>query len=111
MIDKKSFKILKHIKKNVNISLDELKSRYGEWANDHISFLQKNEYILNDIKGYLPCTNGQMPIRKNKFRISPKGLAYLQELKIERRKYWIPIILSNLMAAAALTVSIIALLQ
>ena len=78
----------------------------GDFSKDNISFLQKNEYIINDIKGYLPATNGQLPIRTNKLRISPKGLAYLQELKVESRKYWFPIILSNLIAIAALIVSI-----
>lgn len=106
MIDKKSYKILKFIKKNSNVSVEDLKKKYGDFSKDNISFLQKNEYVINDIKGYLPATNGQLPIRTNKLRISPKGLAYLQELKVESRKYWFPIILSNLIAIAALIVSI-----
>ncbi len=110
MIDKKSLKILKFIKKNSNISLDELNNKFGIYAKDSVAFMQKNEYIINDLKGYLPCTNGQMPIRTNKFRISPKGLAYLQEKRKEAIKFWLPIIIADTLSTAAMGISIYSIL-
>lgn len=106
MIDRLSVKMLKYIKKHTNVTLDDLKSKFGEYSDDYIRFLQKDNYIINDLNGYHPVVNGTVPIKTNRFHISPKGIAYLQETRIERRKYWVPIILSNLMAAAALVISI-----
>ena len=105
MIDKISVKMLKYIKKHANVTLDELKSKFGEYAGDFVLFLQKDKYIINNTAGYLPTANGPLSKTTNQFRISPYGLAYLQETRKERRKYWIPIILSDLMAAAALVIS------
>lgn len=106
MVDKKSVKILKFIKKNPNIPLDELKKKYGEFANDSLAFLQKNNYIINETKGYAPVHNGSIPVKSNKFRISPKGLAYLQEKRKEAIKYWLPIITADALSATAIGVSI-----
>lgn len=107
MIDKTSVKMLKYIKKHANVSLDEIKTEFGEFTVDFVIFLQNDKYIINEVRKYIPTENGPAPDRTNKFRISPKGLSYLQETRKERRKYWIPIILSNLMAAAALVISIL----
>ena len=106
MIDKTSVKMLKYIKKHANVTLDELSAEFGDYAKDAVDFLRTDKQIIDDVQRCYPTANGAIPIRSGKYRISPKGLAYLRETRAERRRYWIPIILSNLMALAALIISI-----
>ena len=51
MIDRLSVKMLKYIKKHTNVTLDDLKSKFGEYSDDYIRFLQKDNYIINDLNG------------------------------------------------------------
>ena len=111
MIDKLSLKVLKYIKKNDKISINDLKQKFGDNISDNLNFLEKDGYIIRNIIGHFPTANGFVSSKGNEYRMSPKGSAYIQEQRTERIKYWVPIILSNLMAAAALVVSIIALSQ
>lgn len=107
MIDKLSFKILRYIKKNSQISIDDLKQKFEDSTLDSLNFLEKDGYIIRDIIGKFPVANGFVSSKGNKYRISPKGLAYIQEQRIERIKYWVPIIFADLLSIAAIIVSIL----
>ena len=107
MIDKLSLKVLKYIKKNVQIPIYDFKQKFGDNISDNLNFLEKNEYIIRDTIGYFRTANGFVSSKGNEYRISPKGLAYIQEQQIERVKYWIPIIFADILSISAIIVSIL----
>lgn len=107
MIDKLSLKVLKYIKKNIKISIDDLKQKFGDNISDNLNFLEKDEYIIRDTIGHFRTANGFVPSKGNKYRISPKGSAYIQEQRIERVKYWVPIIFADILSISAIIVSIL----
>jgi hypothetical protein len=105
MLDTQTLKILKHINKNPNVSLKTLTAKFGESCKDSTKLLQKNDFISNESAGYHPTAF--VPMYKNIFRILPQGKAYLQSISKERIKYWVPIIIADLLSAAAIVVSIL----
>ena len=101
MLDTQTLKILKYINKNPNVSLKTLTAKFGENCKDSTKLLQKND----ESAGYHPTAF--VPMYKNIFRILPQGEAYLQSISKERIKYWVPIIIADLLSAAAIVVSIL----
>lgn len=107
MIDKSSYQILKYLKMKDKISIETLKQQFGSNTSDDLMFLEKDGYIIRDTKGYIPTANGFVSSKEKNYRISPKGRAYIQEHKIEKIKYWVPIILADLLSTVAIIVSIL----
>ncbi len=108
MLDKKSVKLLRYIKKNPNSNLETLKMRYGENVLDNLRYLDKEEYLFNKTNGRIHSLDGRsMPIKTNVYIITPKGIAYLEERHQNNTRYIVPLIISNIMSLAALVVSII----
>lgn len=107
MIDKSSYKILKHLKGQDKISIETLKQQFGNTISDDLYFLEKDGYIIRDTIGNIPTANGFVPSKENKYRISPKGRAYIYEQRTEKTKYWVPIFLADLLSIAAIIVAIL----
>ena len=107
LIDKLSYKILKYLKDNDKVPIEIVEKQFKDNISDSLIFLEKDRYIIRDTIGSFPTANGFVSSKDNKYRISPKGRAYIQEHKIERIKYWVPIILADLLSIAAIIVSIL----
>lgn len=107
LIDKLSYKILKYLKGKDKIPIETLKKQFGDYISDSLNFLEKDGYVVRDTIGHFPTANGFVSSKENKYRISPSGLAYIQEQRIERIKYWVPIIFADLLSIAAIIVSIL----
>lgn len=103
MLDRKSVKVLKFIKDNPNKTTHRINEAFGENMFVYVDGLLKNEYIFRP-ETYSPY-NGTGHI--NTFKISSKGIAYLENRPKETLKYWIPIIISTLISIAALIISIV----
>ena len=68
-LDKSTVKILRYIQTHPNISLFDLKESFSD-CNKNISYLCKEEYISNNIKGYSGVTRSA--IHSNSFSIYSK---------------------------------------
>ena len=104
LLDKSTVKILRYIQTHPNISLFDLKESFSD-CNKNISYLCKEEYISNNIKGYSGVTCSA--IHSNSFSITPKGSAYLENLPKQAFFKIYPLVIST----SALLVSILALLK
>ena len=96
-LSRKQFKLLKKINKHPVI-------RTNKFDIEDIEYLRSEKLVDVNVVD-----------NKDEFfyqaRINEKGKAYLDNVKRHRLELWIPVILSNLIALAALILSIIALLQ
>lgn len=103
MLDKKSVQVLKYIKNNPNKTANKISAAFGENVSVYINGLLKDEYIARP-ESYSPL-GGTGHV--NVYKISAKGIAYLENRPKETLKYWIPIIISTLISIAALIISIV----
>lgn len=102
MIDKKSVKVLKKIKSNENITLEELKKMYGESIISTVKSLENKGLVINPTAGSIPVSNGFAKVKANKYIISPDGRAYLEEQRDIIIRYWIPILISYALSIISL---------
>ena len=94
LLDKTSVKVLKEIKRNSNISLNELQNIYGDNVIYILKSLEKKGFIINPTVRCIKVANGFASDKANKYTISPDGRAYLEEQKDKIIRYWIPILIS-----------------
>lgn len=96
-LSRKQLKLLKTISKSTVIRTDKHDIK-------DIEYLRKNDLV-----------EVSMVDKKDDFfyqaHISEQGKAYLDELAKHNLEHWLPVIISNLIALAALILSIIALIQ
>lgn len=104
MLDKFTLKILRHIEKNPNITLDSLKNTFSDSCISSVSYLWKEEYISNKSNGYHAITRTH--IYNNSYTITPKGSSYLEELPKNLFFKIYPLVISTL----ALIISALAFL-
>lgn len=107
MIDKFSLKILRYIKKNADITLEQLKSKFGDHVSDTLTSLEKQGFIINPTIKVFPTSNGFAKNKANKYKISPEGKSHLEERKDTIIRYWIPIFISLI----SIVISIISLIR
>jgi hypothetical protein len=105
MLDKFTLKILRYIKRNPDVTLDNLKTTFSDKCTPSVSHLWKEEYISNKQVGYHAVVNS--PIYNNSYTITPKGLSYLEELPKNSFFKIYPLVISTL----ALIISALALLK
>lgn len=109
MLDKFSTKILKFINGNLSVDLKTLNEKFRQDCSESIDFLIEEKFIVFTACGtYIDYSEDEPCYVLNyQYNITPAGLAYLQSLTKERLKYWVPIILADLLSIAALIVSIL----
>lgn len=104
MLDNFSVKVLRYIKKHPNVKADDIKNAFSSDCNANIECLCKENYITCKTE-YLSLT--PLPKYDNSYKITPKGISYLEELPKNRFYRIYPLIISTL----ALLISLIALLK
>lgn len=107
MIDKLSYKVLRVLNGKGKVPIENLRQQFGDNISDDLYFLETDRYIIRDTIGGIATANGFVSSKENKYRISPKGKAYIHERRVERIKYWVPIILADLLSIAAIITSIL----
>lgn len=106
-MNKYCYKILKHIAKP---SVDCSREKFYQMYCPSVAEMSL-EYLIG--KGYIFHTDVAYELPEGKevevdcFGITMEGLSYLQDKKSNDCKFWIPIIISNIMSFGALVVSII----
>lgn len=105
MIDKISRKALKFISKNGEVRLDAIYADFGEYGEQIINSLCEEGYVEQVL--HHPAFN----INDFAYVITPKGKAYFEERRIEKIRYWTPIIISLFAAIGAYRKEMMQLLQ
>ena len=110
MLDKTSEKVLKHAlskyKGNMEESIKILPSQFN------IDYTELNQLCVNlQAQGYLTMYCYASEYEHGDIYLSHKGLKYFELKRKERFKYWLPIVISNIIAGIALIISIITLLM
>lgn len=81
MLDNFSVKVLRYIKKHPNVKADDIKNAFSSDCNANIECLCKENYITCKTE-YLSLT--PLPKYDNSYKITPKGISYLEELPKNR---------------------------
>lgn len=111
MLDKKSRQVLKlaislydgNLEKDIPINSQEINIAFAE-----LNSLCQNLYALGYLSTYWRSSS---PIEPILIRISHKGLHYFENERKTSFHFWLPILLSNLIAASALLISILAYIK
>lgn len=94
MIDRETYKFLKLFYKNKSYSTEEIKKLTGiderKKRNKYTDALRKHHFIEPSRDG----TEG--------FSISLEGCAYVEQKKSERRNFWVPYIITTIIALISL---------
>ena len=98
-ISKIQGRILKRIYRKKGIKYDDLIRRYGEQSDNDLSRLIYGNYIIG---------NGEPPYT---YSLGEDGIEYAETEIDKSFKFWIPILIADVIAGAALIISIIALLK
>ena len=114
MLNKTAEKVLKciikkskgNLEESVNISHKDFKDKKitNSFINSVCRQLKKEEYICN---AYLGCNEYETI----EVFLSHNGFSYFDNKRTKNFKFWVPIVISNIIAFAALIISIISLLK
>lgn len=110
LINKKSISVLKTIRAHKTATYESiLKAIFISEKNlkKSIQLLRKNGCIksLNNTDVFY-C---RIPYQQEKFEITVKGLAFLEDRELDTKRFWIPIIISGIFSFIAIIISIISL--
>ncbi len=113
-MNRKALQILKYMRTVDFCHRDELIRRFGSTYLLSLDYLLAEKYLEPKIKTkHTPhMESGRLTITKtsistNVYRITGHGLDFLENYVWNKVTYWAPIVLSNLLALAALIVSIL----
>lgn len=106
MLTKKSRKILRFAHTVDKISIETVTPICSDpkKTKDMLVYLTNLGFLKEITQNHF---SARYPVEIGEYQITPHGEAYLENIRFERFRFWIPIIISLIMSAAALIVSIL----
>lgn len=102
MLDKASYKILKNLYKQNNLTLRDV----GEIDNDGKKVNPPKEIRSLNTAGFISATTDEKDCsHKTGYEITPSGRAYVEQHRRNTWNFWIPYLITTLIALASLIIS------
>lgn len=115
MIDKTSYALLKRLYSKGDMTPEELDAFTGNEDqypyNKQASMLRENHFIEDCSVGGKRDGEGGHIGEKHYIRISMKGRAYIEQRQRDSRNFWVPYIITTIIAIASLIVAVASLAQ
>lgn len=106
MIDKTSYRLLKTINKEHRISYQRAngitKQVNDKLPNDYVSALKSYDFIKIITTGTIPDGEGGYYDAPLQIEITLKGIAYIQERRRSGVQFWVPYLITTLIALLSL---------
>ncbi len=110
MFDKITYRLLKKLYRSDSLTKDEVESLTytppKDEGNKHVSFLLENKLISESFEGYEMDKNYRTKGGKTVYRITLPGRAYIEQKRRNLFNFWVPYIITTLIAIAGLLVAI-----
>lgn len=101
-------KVLVYVIKHLTITSDQIYNKFGDPGNARFESFVSSKLLVP--ANTMTDKNGNT-VPGNKYKVSDIGKAYMQEYRINRILYWLPIIIDAFLSITAIIISIISLLK